>query len=103
MVARLSVRGSMEPRSLRLQIESLSQTTFIRLKNRDTAAKVFLARNKYITITEMLEITMTQNAVPRLVAHFNLRFSQIFLDIECEANPMCAGFRTVLCGVFAES
>ena len=40
MVARnLSVRGSMEPRSLRLQIESLSQTTFIRLKNRDTAAK----------------------------------------------------------------
>jgi hypothetical protein len=25
--------------------------------------------------------------------HFNLRFSLIFLDIECEANPMCAEFR----------
>ena len=51
---------------------------------------------------EMPKITMTQNAVQRLIAHFNLRFFPIFLDIECEANPMCAGFRTVLCGVFAE-
>ena len=53
-------------------------------------------------VSEMPTIIITQDAVQRLISHCKLRFSLIFLDIECEANPMCAGFRTVLCGVFAE-